>query len=105
MINPQSEKLITLAAAARLIPKRRAGKNCSISTVYRWTLCGCRGAILESLQIGGTRCTSEEALSRFFQELSAATTKASVSVPPPTSTVRLKQAKRIDEQLDKLGLK
>ncbi len=73
MIDPKFEKLITLKQATRMIPKRRRGKRVHISCLYRWTLNGVRGVILESLQVGGTRCTSREALHRFFERLSEGT--------------------------------
>lgn len=69
MIDPNSEALVSLTEAARLLPRRRAGRKVHPSCCYRWTKAGCRGVILESIQIGGTRCTSREALARFFQRL------------------------------------
>lgn len=73
MIDPLTEKVISLADAAKGLPTRRAGKHAHISCVYRWTVSGCKGIKLESIQIGGTRCTSREALSRFFDRLGKAT--------------------------------
>jgi hypothetical protein len=73
MIDPFSETVISLSDAAKLLPTRRGGKKASISGIYRWTTApGCRGVVLESIQVGGTRCTSREALSRFFTAMSAA---------------------------------
>jgi hypothetical protein len=69
MIDPNSEALLSLADAARTLPRRRAGKKPHVSCIYRWTTAGCRGIVLESIQVGGTRCTSREALGRFFQRL------------------------------------
>ena len=69
MIDPNSETLISLAEAARSLPRRRGGKRPHVSCLYRWTTSGCRGVVLESIQVGGTRCTSREALARFFQRL------------------------------------
>ena len=69
MIDPNTEHLISLAEAARLLPRRRAGKRPHVSCIYRWTTSGCKGVVLESLQVGGTRCTSREALARFFEAL------------------------------------
>ena len=69
MIDPNTETVISLFDAAKSMPCRRAGKKPHISCVYRWTTAGCRGIVLESIQIGGTRCTSKEALSRFFRRL------------------------------------
>jgi hypothetical protein len=68
-IDPLSEQVITLADAARLCPRRRGGKRPHVSCIYRWTTSGCKGVVLESIQIGGTRCTSREALARFFEAL------------------------------------
>jgi hypothetical protein len=69
MIDLNSETLVTLTEAARLIPRRRAGKKVRPSCCYRWTTSGCKGVVLESVQIGGTRCTSGEALARFSRRL------------------------------------
>lgn len=65
-----SEGLISLSAAAKLLPGRRRGKKPHVSCLYRWTTAGCKGVILEAVQVGGTRCTSREALDRFFARLS-----------------------------------
>ncbi len=71
-IDAQSESLVSLHDAAKLLPPRRGGKRPHVSCMYRWTSSGCRGVILESLQVGGTRCTSHEALARFFDRLTHA---------------------------------
>lgn len=65
-----SEDLISLPDAAKLLPGRRRGKKPHVSCLYRWTTAGCKGVVLESVQVGGTRCTSREALERFFARLS-----------------------------------
>lgn len=70
-IDPLSETLITLADAAKLLPARRGGRRPHLSCLYRWTASGCKGVILESIQVGGTRCTSKEALARFLGRLTA----------------------------------
>jgi uncharacterized protein DUF1580 len=72
MIDSTTETLLSLAQAAEQLPRRRRGRQTHISTIYRWATAGCRGVVLESIQIGGTRCTSREALQRFFERLSAA---------------------------------
>jgi hypothetical protein len=68
-IDPLSETVISLTDAAQLCPRRRGGKRPHVSCIYRWTVSGCKGVVLESLQVGGTRCTSREALARFFEAL------------------------------------
>jgi hypothetical protein len=70
MINPNVESLVALSDVCNLLPPRRGGKKPHVSCIYRWTTAGCRGEILESIQVGGTRCTSREALARFFERLS-----------------------------------
>jgi Protein of unknown function (DUF1580) len=71
MIDSASETLISLADAAGELPRRRRGCKVHVSCLYRWSTVGCRGIVLETLQVGGTRCTSREALQRFFERLSA----------------------------------
>jgi hypothetical protein len=71
MIDLTTEHVISLTEAARHLPRRRAGKKPHVSCLYRWTTAGCRGVILESIQVGGTRCTSREALARFFRHLTS----------------------------------
>ena len=73
MIDPLTEELISLAAAAASLPARRGGKRPHVSCLYRWTVAGCQGVVLDSIQVGGTRCTSREALCRFFADLSEVT--------------------------------
>jgi hypothetical protein len=75
-IDPLTEKLRSFAEAARRLPALRVGKPVNPSTVWRWTTRGVRArhgmlVRLESLKVGGTGCTSDEALSRFFRALSS----------------------------------
>ncbi len=70
-IDPSTETLISLTEATKTPPLRRRGKKTHVSTIYRWSNAGCRGEVLETIQIGGTRCTSKEALARFFRQLTA----------------------------------
>jgi hypothetical protein len=72
MIDVLTEQVLSLGDAAKTLPARRGGKRPHVSCLYRWTVNGCRGVILESVAIGGTRCTSREALARFFDQLSFA---------------------------------
>ena len=71
MIEHRTEHLIRLADAAKRLPRRRGGKRPSTSTLYRWGRHGLRGIKLETIRIGGTTCTSLEALQRFFERLTA----------------------------------
>ena len=75
-IDPLTEKLRSFAEAAGRLPALRAGKSVNPSTVWRWTKRGVRArngvrVRLEAIKVGGTCCTSDEALLRFFHALSA----------------------------------
>lgn len=83
MIDPSTETLVSLTEAAASLPRRRAGRKPHVSTLYRWSMAGCRGVVLETLAVGGTRCTSREALARFFARLTAQS-----GVPSKPSTYR-----------------
>jgi hypothetical protein len=94
MIDSQSESVITLSQAADELPRRRRGRKTTVSTIYRWATAGCRGVILETIQIGATRCTSREALQRFFERLSAPVHARTGSGPIPTGRRTLSQRQR-----------
>jgi hypothetical protein len=70
MIDSQTEHVISFTQAADESPRRRRGRKIHVSCFYRWSTIGCRGVVLETIQIGATRCTSREALQRFFERLS-----------------------------------
>jgi hypothetical protein len=74
-IDSLTETVFTFGAAARRIPSLRSGKPVSPSTIWRWSTTGCRArngqrVRLETIKIGGSTCTSAEALDRFFRALS-----------------------------------
>jgi len=100
MINIQVEQVVSLTDATKLMPKRRGGKRPHVATMHRWSTRGHRGIVLETLQVGGTKCTSVEALQRFFDRLSSPTT----STLPFLTVHRAKQQLAIDRQLDAEGL-
>ena len=81
MIDLTSETVISLTEAARTLPARRRGKRPHVATLYRWSQRGCRGVRLETCQVGGTRCTSVEALQRFVNQLSKATDPSMLGLP------------------------
>ncbi|NQT20876.1 MAG: DUF1580 domain-containing protein [Planctomycetes bacterium] len=70
MIRIETEKLISLSDACELLPRRRRGRKPCFSTLWRWAMEGISGVRMETLRVGGTLCTSHEALQRFFQRLS-----------------------------------
>ena len=74
-IDALTETLRSFAEAAQRLPALRRSKPVNPSTLWRWTTRGVRardGLIvrLESVKVGGTCCTSDEALLRFFHALS-----------------------------------
>ncbi|MGC9261584.1 MAG: DUF1580 domain-containing protein [Phycisphaerae bacterium] len=70
------EKPIRLAhaseALADMLPGGRRAERQHLATWHRWVNPGLRGVRLEVIQIGGTACTSREAVQRFFAALSEA---------------------------------
>jgi hypothetical protein len=69
MIDFDTEQVVSLSEATKIVPPRN-GKRVAFTTLLRWTQRGIRGVKLESLRVGGTLCTSKEALQRFFAALS-----------------------------------
>lgn len=63
-------KLITLAAAAKMLGYQRRGKKLSVATMHRWSRQGLRGVKLQTVRVGGTICTDEASLEAFFRALS-----------------------------------
>lgn len=78
-----TETLKTLAEAARTLP----GGPVHVSTIHRWRLKGVRGVRLETILRGGIRCTTDEAIERFF----AASTAAADGDTPPARTSRQRE--------------
>jgi hypothetical protein len=103
MAIPLTESVISFGevAKSKLLPRRRRGARPNLATIYRWSDSGCRGVILESIQIGGTRCTSKEALQRFFDRLSA---DRSAPVPAPAPRVDRHAVRRAERVLDAAGI-
>jgi Protein of unknown function (DUF1580) len=76
MIDLAIEEVVPLGQLLNLLPAIRLHggepKKLSVATVYRWTTAGCRGVVLESVQLGNTRCSSLAAYRRFCQRLTDA---------------------------------
>lgn len=69
-IDLSKEDVVSLSQAASRVPPVR-GRSVAVSTLFRWSSVGLRGVRLETIQVGGTRCTSAQALQRFFESLAA----------------------------------
>jgi hypothetical protein len=92
------EPAIPLTQAAAHVPRRRRGRKTSVSTLYRWASRGVRGVVLETLQIGGSRCTSLPALKRFFDRLSK--TANDMSTESKVAVDRQAQIEQAERELD-----
>ena len=102
MIDFTNEHVVSLNDAAQMLPRRREGKKPHPATLYRWTVRGVKGVILETIQVGGTRCTSVEALQRFFEQLSVLP-QGLAPLKPPMTEARRRELERVDRELDKEG--
>jgi hypothetical protein len=100
-IDISREPPITLSEAAAHVPRRRRGRKTAVTTLYRWSSAGVRGVKLETIQVGGSRCTSLAALQRFFDRL----TTHGLDPGRPTRSAEGPTARRAanaDRELDRL---
>jgi hypothetical protein len=99
MIDMQNETIIPLHRARKL-PwlKGRSGGQLDIGTIRRWALRGVRGVKLETLRIGGSVCTSEQAVVRFVERLS------NPDAPHLPSHQHRRAATDADRRLDAAGI-
>jgi hypothetical protein len=72
MISIEDEDIVTFVQATDWLPRRRAGKKTALTTLWRWTNVGIKGVLLETIYVGAVRCTSRQALQRFFERVTAA---------------------------------
>ena len=107
-IDINSQKLIRLADVRKLpnLPIGRNGKRLHIATLYRWVLRGVRGVKLEVIMVGGSTCTSEEAVQEFFDEVTRRRRGGEVAASPmPTYQWSARRRREIEEatrQLDEI---
>src|SRR5436853_358752 len=95
-IDPFSEPVFPLAKAAKRIPHLRADRPVAPSTLWRWATVGLRGIKLETTTIGGTTCTSDNALRQFFSALSGNTKREG----KPAEA----EQRHVEEELDREGI-
>lgn len=101
MIDILNETVVSLTQASRdrRLPRRRNGQRPHVATLYRWAKRGFNGVTLETLQVGGTLCTSIEALQRFFVRLT------NPNAPVVQSTrQRQKEIDRAESELEVAGI-
>lgn len=102
MIDVLTETVITLNEARKLLPALRRGKKPHVSTLWRWSLHGVKGVVLETVSVGGTRCTSREALQRFLETLNR--DQRSPVEHRRTSRDREAAIRRAEEELRRYGI-
>ena len=83
MINTSLEPTFPLAKAARKHASARGDGPLNPSTLHRWRFPGIGGIRLECIKIGGVWHTSEQALQRFFEKLTAAQERPGAQQPVP----------------------
>ncbi len=103
MIDISTEKVLSFTEAIDHLPRRRAGKKCNISTFYRWAQVGVRGIKLETISVGGTKCTSLPAIQRFFDALTAQSADQQVE-PAKRPKSRQKQIETAERRLAQAGV-
>jgi hypothetical protein len=99
VIDVRIERTYTLNTARRWFPRRRRGKRPTLQTMYRWSNQGYHGVVLETVQIGSTRCTSKEACARFIERVSALSLQAETAYIP----ARNENARQIENALKVTG--
>ena len=77
------EQPISFNQAAKFLPD---GRRPGFSTFWRWSQRGVRGVKLETILVGGRRCTTAQAVQRFFGRVTAAAD--GTEIPKRTSVER-----------------
>jgi len=98
--------LIPLETVPERLPRRRGRKH-HRSTPFRWASRGLHGVTLQTTRVGGTMCTTEAWLLRFFADVEKA--RRAAAEPPPQRQPRRRPTRaarngRTDEVLARHGL-
>jgi hypothetical protein len=104
MIDITLEETFSLTEATKRLPCRRKGVKPNVATLYRWAQIGCRGVRLETICIGATRCTSMDALQRFFDALTAQAEHRSAPQAPRMTAARRKEIEAAERRLASAGI-
>jgi len=99
MIDVFAENLIAFPDVPKTLPPNN-GKRLHLSTLYRWAERGRHGVKLETICVGGRRFTSQEALQRFFNEVSG------IKCPNTSTPTKSRQQSitRAERHLDAEGI-
>lgn len=84
-------------------PALAASEGVNVSTVWRWALRGCRGAVLESFSVGGRRYTTKQAFGRFVDSTNTSPSLAVVAARAPSRN-RLRAIERAEQDLNEAGI-
>jgi len=95
VIDPKTEELLTLNQARGLPELRKNGQRPDLATLYRWSGKGVRGVRLASVQVGGSRCTSRQAVATFLERL----TEQSTAGPQEPEVPAADDAARAEDEL------
>ena len=97
----ESEDLLSLPQAAAEIKPRRK----HVSTLHRWRLKGVRGIKLETVMVGGHRCTSAQAIERFHQRVTAAADGQPFESRSSTPRQRKAEVDQAERDLDQMNVR
>jgi hypothetical protein len=108
VIDPQLEPLISLAAAAKLIPPARTGRRTHLSTLIRWITTGAKApdgvrVRLEGYRMGSRWMTSAAALTRFMEALTPRL-NAEPAPAPRSPAGRRRESERAAKELERAGI-
>jgi hypothetical protein len=103
VLDIQNETIVRLADGGDHLPPRRGGAKAHPATLYRWAKAGLRGVTLETIRVGGSLCTSLEALQRFCDRLTE-TDAAPARDPVRIPASRRRDAERAARFLDRIGI-
>ena len=100
MINATTDRLLTLAEAAKICPKV-GRKRPSKTTLWRWGAKGLHGVTLEHIWSGHTMLTTEAAVNEFFRLVAEARSAQRVAHYSARSGARAPQPHRRQTSTEK----
>lgn len=104
-IDVARESVLSFGETARYVGKLKGGRPIALQTLWRWATRGCSGVVLETIFVGGVRCTSKEALQRFFDAVTRARASAPASgVAPSVVSGGVAEVGDVDGVLRRAGI-
>jgi hypothetical protein len=97
VIDPTTDRLLSLSQAARLLPPGRNDRPVHVATLTRWILVGVRTTNdqrvkLDAIRLGGRWLISTGALTRFAEALTADRAGAPPALPADSTTTARRRA-------------